>query len=396
MTPISEVNADKPFDSKKMCFQLGQWIDAKDTIDQWLEAQVTKIRGEQVFVHYNGWGNHWDEWIDSTSIRLAPFRTYTLQYPSSRYISPAPNIQVDAEDHEIPALSLPTFSQLVLQTNTLISRLQKCVAQFVYPVNEEEKKSETEDKKRQQLAAQLAPVLDRTGRLLCDFAPHFAHIAKPESYRDELNAEAVSYENDHVEVSHENQAPLIANSGDVSVISNLLDRVIFGDAPSLEVHVHAFLNQPPHIHSLSRPILEPRPATVNRQETRPILPLVPPMEQPRQSEGNCDTEVQTEPLPLCDASTSTDNIVTRTSIGVQANTETQEIPRSPLTTRPMKNEPLEVVKSPMRPKIKAHVGHTIIRESPKVNKTKCVAGNDFRITKTSLKMCSTVRKGDHK
>lgn len=38
-------------------FFIGQWIDAKDTVQQWLEATVMDINtiNKLVFVHYNGW-----------------------------------------------------------------------------------------------------------------------------------------------------------------------------------------------------------------------------------------------------------------------------------------------------------------------------------------------------
>ena len=55
-------------------YEIGQWVDVKDTIDQWLEAQIINIQNNQVYVHYNGWGNRWDEWIDFSSPRIAPFK----------------------------------------------------------------------------------------------------------------------------------------------------------------------------------------------------------------------------------------------------------------------------------------------------------------------------------
>ena len=59
------------FTKRKLC--LGQWIDVKDTIDQWLEAQVIDLKDDKVYVHYNGWGTRWDEWIEmkSTIVRLS-------------------------------------------------------------------------------------------------------------------------------------------------------------------------------------------------------------------------------------------------------------------------------------------------------------------------------------
>lgn len=71
------------------------WIDAKDTIDQWLEAQVTNIRDNQIYIHYNGWGARWDEWIEISSHRIAVFRTHTVQNPKANYLSPVPNIMPD-------------------------------------------------------------------------------------------------------------------------------------------------------------------------------------------------------------------------------------------------------------------------------------------------------------
>ena len=39
-----------------------------------LEAQVIRLQNNQVYVHYNGWGNRWDEWLDMNSPRIALFR----------------------------------------------------------------------------------------------------------------------------------------------------------------------------------------------------------------------------------------------------------------------------------------------------------------------------------
>lgn len=44
-------------ESPPKVFYLGQWIDVKDTVNQWLEATVMNVdlRERKVFVHYNGW-----------------------------------------------------------------------------------------------------------------------------------------------------------------------------------------------------------------------------------------------------------------------------------------------------------------------------------------------------
>lgn len=90
-------------DAKIECFQFpkrkltkGQWVDVKDTIDQWLEAQVIDIKENKVYIHYNGWGTRWDEWIDMDSERIMPFRYHTRQTTFSNYNSPFPNVKPDA------------------------------------------------------------------------------------------------------------------------------------------------------------------------------------------------------------------------------------------------------------------------------------------------------------
>lgn len=72
------------------------WVDVRDTIGQWLEAQVIQLRESQVFVHYNGWGVRWDEWIDCKSPRISVFRAHTVQNPRSNYLCPYPNVQPDS------------------------------------------------------------------------------------------------------------------------------------------------------------------------------------------------------------------------------------------------------------------------------------------------------------
>lgn len=72
-------------------FKIGQWIDAKDSLDIWVEAQIVDIKDNKAFVHFFGWGNSFNEWINIDSNRLALFRTYTLQSPFTKYYSSFPN-----------------------------------------------------------------------------------------------------------------------------------------------------------------------------------------------------------------------------------------------------------------------------------------------------------------
>ena len=74
----------------------GQWVDVKDTINEWLEAQVIDVKDNKAFIHYNGWGNRWDEWINMDSDRIQIFRSHTTQNTLFNYLSPFPSTKPDA------------------------------------------------------------------------------------------------------------------------------------------------------------------------------------------------------------------------------------------------------------------------------------------------------------
>mmetsp|Transcript_15581 Transcript_15581/g.25965 ORF Transcript_15581/g.25965 Transcript_15581/m.25965 type:complete len:871 (+) Transcript_15581:110-2722(+) len=105
-------------------FYLGQWLDVKDTVNQWLEATIMDINHEsrKIFVHYNGWPPRWDEWIDFSSDRLTLFRTRTANVTTSQ-ASPLPSNQVPSAPVTGPAdvrHLLPELSQLVNSMQPLL------------------------------------------------------------------------------------------------------------------------------------------------------------------------------------------------------------------------------------------------------------------------------------
>ena len=87
---LSNSHAVDLFDFKKRKLIKGQWVDVKDTIDQWLEAQVIDVNINSAFIHYNGWGERWDEWIPFDSLRIMPFRYHTSQTNITNFQSPFP------------------------------------------------------------------------------------------------------------------------------------------------------------------------------------------------------------------------------------------------------------------------------------------------------------------
>ncbi len=123
-TPLETVEQPRPIRAFQRApateYTIGQWVDVKDTIDQWLEAQVTKVQPDRVFIHFNGWGSRWDEWISKDSPRISPFRAHTVQSPHTPFLSPYPHIDPDAEDHEIPPDST-TYEDLLIRYCTRFS-----------------------------------------------------------------------------------------------------------------------------------------------------------------------------------------------------------------------------------------------------------------------------------
>ena len=85
------------FDLNKRILYKGQWVDVKDTVEQWLDAQVIEVSedNKMVKIHYNHWSTRWDEWIDTNSPRIMPFRYHTRQITLTNYNSPFPNKKPD-------------------------------------------------------------------------------------------------------------------------------------------------------------------------------------------------------------------------------------------------------------------------------------------------------------
>lgn len=107
-------NQEEAFNFANRRFEIGQWIDVKDTIDKWLEAEVVKIARDAVKVHYRGWSEDWDEWIPISSKRIAFFRTHTAQNQECCYLSPAPSKSIDG--------NVPTGKSLQNSTKATFER----------------------------------------------------------------------------------------------------------------------------------------------------------------------------------------------------------------------------------------------------------------------------------
>ena len=91
------------YDLNKRLLKKGQWVDVKDTVDQWLDAQIMDVKPDnsEVFIHYIGWADRWDEWIPMNSPRIMPFRYHTRQSVINDYTSPFPNKRIEINNNSL-------------------------------------------------------------------------------------------------------------------------------------------------------------------------------------------------------------------------------------------------------------------------------------------------------
>ena len=196
---VTDIDNIEGFDLAQRNFSPGQWVDVMDTVDQWLEAQVVDLHdtsdGPILYIHYNGWPNRWDEWIDASSPRVQYLRTHTLQSLSSQMQSPYPVIPCDAEEIQPP--SVHSINDYIMQSSYVLDRVRGMMDRYYslsvlsrhdegQHINDSNDNSESDfddfefasnrDRAvncKQELAlltAQIPPILDRAGRLVIDMA----------------------------------------------------------------------------------------------------------------------------------------------------------------------------------------------------------------------------------
>ena len=64
-------------------FEVGDTLDALDSVQKWYESIVKDRKGGKVLIHFKYWDARWDEWLDVESERLAPLHSHTAS-PSAR------------------------------------------------------------------------------------------------------------------------------------------------------------------------------------------------------------------------------------------------------------------------------------------------------------------------
>ena len=181
----SDKNVIEVFDFSKSTYEVGEWVDVKDTINQWLEAQVIKVQKDKAYVHYNGWGTRWDEWIEFSSPRMRNFKTYTLQTPLAFSVSPYPAIPCDSniEQQERPIDIFYYIEKTKNHMENLLGDINKLL-----DLRKKNSPLFTEDKFDKDnfeilfKATQMIPFLDRVGKMLSDISLVLSHFVVNPNY----------------------------------------------------------------------------------------------------------------------------------------------------------------------------------------------------------------------
>ena len=144
-------------------FEKGQWVDVLDTVNQWLEATVMQVSddGMKIKVHYNAWGERWDEVIDIRSRRIAPFRTKTKHRRTGDNLSATPVSWVK----NAPRIGEGGLEELLPRA---LQSVERSLSVYRQVCSEGSRQNNVDG------LLYLAPLLDRTGRMLGDIATKLA------------------------------------------------------------------------------------------------------------------------------------------------------------------------------------------------------------------------------
>jgi hypothetical protein len=151
-SPTSSSNRDNGLSCSPRLYN-GQWLDVLDTVNQWLEATVIDTDDNRVYVHYNGWPSRWDEWLDVSSPRVAPFRTWTVHSSATPNTSPSPVSYMNTSLAPVVGVNdiryvLPRVDALLHSVLPLFNRVaQLGVEQKSHERKEGERKKEQEKEK---------------------------------------------------------------------------------------------------------------------------------------------------------------------------------------------------------------------------------------------------------
>jgi hypothetical protein len=167
-------------------YKVGQWVDVKDSVDQWIEAQIIDIKENKAHIKFLGWGRNWNEWIKLDSDRISLFRTQTIQSPFSKHYSPFPNSRSEGE---FAFTDVKKFDQFDCLSDIL--EFMDLTRDKLMMINHEKENfqskkynnllKDSEIKQREKFLLlnfmQISPLIDRLGRLLLDFSRYLMNYS---------------------------------------------------------------------------------------------------------------------------------------------------------------------------------------------------------------------------
>ena len=196
---LIDLNIDNTKNIKKLYslnynthFKVGQWIDIKDRYDNWIEGQIMGIRDQKVKVQYMGMPPNMNEWINTTSDRIALFRTYTLQKNLKNFFSLYPNKSQEYSREQIHAQeNIPVYYTGIKEFQPLNNHLVLFMDLFKEKIKSIMKIKEKIDLGTRYFSSkedfldterfyflscmQIFPLLDRFGRITIDLANYLMY-----------------------------------------------------------------------------------------------------------------------------------------------------------------------------------------------------------------------------
>lgn len=248
-------------------FFVGQWLDVRDTVNQWLESTVVDMSEDKVLVHYHGWPSRWDEWIDFDSDRIAAFRTRTTHTLNVQHMSPVPSTRLS---NPPSAGSNNSVRHLVAEVRDMMHAILPHIERFAELCEQDEDQgmasAEEELDARARHSEELSetahlvsPLFDRFGRILADSARCLDSLMRPELQQNSQQRRQLRASINRGSGYQTPEQRLAAASS--SMRSHLIDEdtsIAVRDLVSTGVPVPAETNQPRrsidvHIHAIVSP-----------------------------------------------------------------------------------------------------------------------------------------------
>jgi len=71
--PLDNENCtDSDVDFSERTFKFGEYVDCLDCVNKWVIAQIVRVDGHRVEIHYDGWSDKWNETLDVADQRVRP------------------------------------------------------------------------------------------------------------------------------------------------------------------------------------------------------------------------------------------------------------------------------------------------------------------------------------